>query len=644
MTVPQQSPKPSIPGVAETFWREKAASSLWVFCFLSIIVGLCVLGNIFWLTRHLLTIPPPWDQAFYLYMGVRYLWALSDHGLVALVREFIGLSKDVAPLFPLTSVPLYLLFGPSRLVAHLTNAFYLFFVLGAVYLLGAYIYGRKAGLLAVFVMATFTATVNYSRDYLLEFPAMAFVTGALYACLRSEEFRQRPWCLVFGAFAGLSVLTKTMVGVFFIGPFLFTLAGVLRRRQLNSARLLNSALAVAMGILMASMWWGPNFRTAFDYLVYYGFQGGAEPYSKGVPALLTGANLSYYALAIINHGTSFFYACLFAALLLIRGMKWLRRAWRQDWRNTGVDKEEGFLWVWLLAGYVILTFVPNKGEERYAQPLLPPIALLLAGSIAMIGRRWLRRVFIVVAMAIGGINYLGLTYGLPLIPERIHAHPFAIVSHEYPHFRWVRSKITQTHDIEQQISAILTVLRRQHDQQRAGVEAALRRELVADPAHAQARDEDIRLMYRRFFEREPSSRQLQKYAALVQRQALSREALFDRLRSTMEFQIRGGSVLVVPDHPQFNASTLRYYAELQRLPVRFTRILDGAVTAERIQTYDFILTKSGGYQGPEFSTRAIPEIQAVLSRDNSGFMRLPETFEFPDNSQIEMFERLESQP
>jgi hypothetical protein len=596
------------------------------------------------LRRHLLTIPPPWDQAFYLYMGVRYLWALTDHGLGALVREFIGLSTDVAPLFPLTSLPLYLLFGPSRLVAHLTNTLYLFLFLGAVYWLGAFIYGRAAGLLAVFVMATFTATVNYSRDYLLEFPAAAFVTVALYACLRSDEFRQRPWCLAFGVFAGLSVLTKTMVGVFFIGPFLFMLADVIRQRQLTSVILLNSALAVATGILIASIWWGPNFRTAFDYLVYYGFQAGSQPYSKGVPAILTAENLSYYALALVNHGMSFFYACLFAALLLIRGVKWFGGAWRGDWRATGVGSGEGFLWVWLLAGYVILTLVPNKGEERYAQPLLPPIALLVAGSITMIGRQWLRQAFVVMATAIGAINYLGLTYGLPLIPDRIHVHPLAIVSHEYRHYNWVRNKITQTPDVERQISAILAALGRQHDRQRAVVEEALRRELVADPADAQARDEDIRLMYRRFFEREPSSRQLRKYAELVRSQTLSREALFDRLRSTMEFRSRGGSVLVVPDHPQFNASTLRYYAELERLPLRFARILDGAVTIERLQTYDFILTKTGGYQGPEFSTRAIPEIQALLGRSDSGFVRFPEALEFPDDSRIEMFERRERRP
>ena len=133
----------------------------------------------------------------------------------------------------------------------------------------------------VFIAATFTATVNYSRDYLLEFPATAFVTLGMYALLRSEAFRHRPWCLAFGALAGLSVLTKTMTGVFFIGPVLLALASLVWQQQLNAAVLRNFLLAVGMGMLVAAVWWGPNFRTAFGYLIYYGFQAGSVPYSKG---------------------------------------------------------------------------------------------------------------------------------------------------------------------------------------------------------------------------------------------------------------------------------------------------------------------------------------------------------------------------
>ena len=58
----------------------------------------------------------------------------------------------------------------------MTNADYFLLLCLGVYLIGKRLYGRQTGLLAVLVVATFTAVVNFSRDYLLEFPAAALVT------------------------------------------------------------------------------------------------------------------------------------------------------------------------------------------------------------------------------------------------------------------------------------------------------------------------------------------------------------------------------------------------------------------------------------------------------------------------------------
>jgi hypothetical protein len=617
-------------------WRGRSPRTLGVFWILVVLVGFCVLGNLFWLRRHFLTIPPPWDQAFYLYMGIRYLWALSDYGPGALISEFINLSPDVAPLFPLTTLPLYVLFGPSRLVAYMTNAVYLLGLLWGVYLLGAHIYGRRAGILAAFVMATFTATVNYSRDYLLEFPATLFVTLAIYALVRSGNFQHRLWCLVFGTLAGFSVLTKTMTGIFFVGPVLYTLGCLIKQRRLSPASLCNSFLAVAMAFLVASIWWGPNFRTSFGYLIYYGFQAGAVPYSKGVGGILSPENLSYYALALMNHGTSFFYASLFIALRLVTGVQHVfGRQSSGAGRREGGGKE-GNLWAWLLVGYVALTIVPNKGEERYAQPLLPPIALLLAGPVEAIGRRWMRRGVVGVIVAIGVFNYVGLTYGLPWLPQRLYLRSFAIVSHEYPHFHWVRSKIPPAPDVEGKISAILSVLSTLHDQRRGRVETELRARIL-EPLQVQAVGEDVRMIYRALLAREPNPRELQKYIDPLRRRKLTLEELIELLKATKEFRAQRAWVLVVPDHPQFNASTLRYYGEVERLPLQFAHILDGPITPERLQRYEFILTKRNGYQGPEFSTRLTDEIHALLQQHDSGFAPLPESFEFPDASRIVIY-------
>jgi 4-amino-4-deoxy-L-arabinose transferase-like glycosyltransferase len=600
----------------------------------------CLIGNIIWLGSHWLTFPPPWDQAFYLYMGLRYLHALLDYGPVAAFREFIHLSTDVAPLYPLTTVPLYLLFGPSRLVAYLTNIFYLGLLLGGVYLLGAHLYGRSAGLLAAFIAATFTATVNYSRDYLLEFPATAFVTLAMYALLRSEAFRRRRWSLAFGVLAGLSVLTKTMTGVFFIGPVLFALVDGVGRQHLTTAVLRNYLLAVGMGILVAAVWWGPNFRTALGYLIYYGFQTGSVPYSKGVAGILGSENLSYYALHVINHGISFSYALLFAGLVMFLGIKAFLGAEPMSIDGTTVGltrwRQSSYLWVWLLAGYAILTLVPNKGEERYAQALLPPIALIISGAIMAISNFWVRCTIMGLAVIVGSVNYLGLTYGLPGLPPRLSFNSLAMISHEYPHYSWVRGKIPSTTDGQWPISAILATLVELTDQHRAREIAELRR-LILETVEERSVAEDVQQVYRILLRREPDKRGFQKHLTAVREGQLTRETLIDVLRATAEYKHQRAKVLVVPDHPSFNASTLRYYAEAEDRSLSFFRILDGPIDAERLQIYDFVLVKSGGYQGPEFSTQYNAQILAHVERGDSGFILLPQLFSFPDDSHIVIF-------
>jgi hypothetical protein len=436
------------------------------------------------------------------------------------------------------------------------------------------------------------------------------------------------------------VLTKTMTGVFFIGPLLWALGSLAWQHQLDAAVRRNFLLAVAVAMLVAAVWWGPNFRTAFGYLIYYGFQVGSVPYNKGGTGPLSLENLNYYARHLINHGISFLYAVLFLGLTTITGIKALVNGDRGAVGDATVApttvRQTAYLWAWLLIGYLILTFVPNKGEERYALPLLPPIALFIGGAIMAIGTPWMRRLGVGLAVIIGAVNYVGLTYGLPGLPPRVFFNSMAIIGHEYPHYNWVRGKLPPVFDGQWPISAILAVLAELQDQHRARELTELRRRLV-EAAPERSVDEDVREIYRVILRREPDQRGFQRHMMAVSTRQLNRDGLIDLLEATAKYTPRRARVLVVPDHPSLNASTLRYYAEAERRPLSFFHILDSPIDAERLQRYDFVLVKSGGYQGPEFSTQYTAQIQAHVAREDSGFVRLPQRFVFPDDTHIVIF-------
>jgi 4-amino-4-deoxy-L-arabinose transferase-like glycosyltransferase len=288
-----------------------------------------------------------------------------------MARDFVELSPVTAPLFPLTTVPLYALWGTSRLVAHLTNSVYLLLLVLGVYLLGKYLYGRRAGLLAAVIASTFTGIVNFSRDYLLEFPSTALVTFGAYALLRSRCFGDRSWSAGFGVFVGLAFLTKTMTGVFFVGPILYSLGRSVGRSLITARRAANVLISGGIAILLASLWWGPNFRTAIRYLTDFGFGPAAVPYSPAGAGVFTLRNVTYYLFQLVNFGTSFLFALLFLVLLVSR--KTVSRE-QTEGARTDETGRTGYLWVWFLSGYGILTAVPNKPGEKFALPcsLLSP--------------------------------------------------------------------------------------------------------------------------------------------------------------------------------------------------------------------------------------------------------------------------------
>jgi 4-amino-4-deoxy-L-arabinose transferase-like glycosyltransferase len=133
---------------------------------------------------------------------------------------------------PLSSVPLYLLFGPTRLAAHLATGL-LPRALPGRWLLARRAPRRPAGaLLAAFLLGSFTATLNLSRDYQMDFPAAALLTLALVALDRSRGLSRAVFVAAFGAFAGLALVAKTVSGVFLAGPLLWTVRDArLRKRR-----------------------------------------------------------------------------------------------------------------------------------------------------------------------------------------------------------------------------------------------------------------------------------------------------------------------------------------------------------------------------------------------------------------------------
>jgi len=390
-----------------------------------------------WIRKNFETIPPPWDQSLYLYMAYKFWHALMEGGLPALTKSVFSLIRNRAPLVPITTLPFFMIFGVSLQTAYLTNALYLFVLLGSVYRLGCWLRGWRAGLVSTFVCATLPALINYSRDYLLDFPMAAVITVALYTLLRSDLFKDRRYSFAFGISSGLAVLVKPMA-IAYLAP-LFVYAAVIastvpgRRKEV----LRSLGLALTVFAVVAGPWYLLNFTHAFGELLWAGFGAGSLPYRYAGQGILTWSNLTYYPRFLLGYGLSLPYLILFLGLLgwkaitAMAGKKGVREdAW------VVLRNPYAILGFWLLTAYIILTVTPNKNFERYTLPLLPAIAVLIGCGVDTISPRALRTIMTAAIGLIGLFNYCVLTFGLALLPPEIRWGDITLFSQQHYLKRW----------------------------------------------------------------------------------------------------------------------------------------------------------------------------------------------------------------
>ncbi len=523
-------------------------------------------------TRRQFEVPPAWDHALYLSMSLRFHRALRDEGGGALAREVLHRASPVAPLFPITTVPFYRTFGESREVAQLTLAPYLFLLLLATALLSSGL-GANAStmVLSVFLISTFTGVVNFSREYMMDLPAAATATLSLAVLSR------RGPGLLPGFLAGIALLTKVLAGVFFVGPLIYFLIREDRRKVL---------LFGAAALLTAGIWYAPHLADILGYIRYYGFGEGSLPFRSS-------SHPGYYARVLVTQGIGWMpFAVLGIALLLGS-----RRA-----------RPDALLLVWIASGYALLTILPNKGGERYVLALLPPLAVLGAIAISGVETRAARGALVGVALAASVLNYAGITWNSELSAWTHNHHnpfPHAMPLEEHERRGWPTTNVLETLG-ELRESAFSS----------SGLESFVERTRgLEDGAFV---DETYRSWLGR--EADPEGRK----AYMRSLQDRSRVELVESVLDSEEFRARPLRVLVVPDHRVFNAATLQYLAESDRLPLSFRRVARGDDEA------DAALIKEGGPQGPWPDSLTSSETVRAIEKRASEATRFP----CPDGSRV----------
>jgi len=288
------------------------------------------------------------------------------------------------------------LFGLSEWSIRLAPA--LFALLGclSLYLTGATLFSRRAGILSAIILATSVLYYAISRTLILDMPVTALITVSLCSFLialrQPVGWKRRALLYVFYAGCGLTMLTKGLIGIVIPGMIIFV--WMLAMNQWSILRSLYLPSGSILFLLIAAPWHILVQRANPEFFNFYFIREHFQRYLTKVHGRF---KPFWYFIPVLAGG-------LFPwSAFLVQGV---RRALPLSWKDRHLHRETVFLLLW--AGLIFLFFSASSSKlAPYILPVLPPLALIIGKYLAdaweqgaIPGFRWAYAVLFSLALAL----------------------------------------------------------------------------------------------------------------------------------------------------------------------------------------------------------------------------------------------------
>ena len=357
----------------------KLASMSAVASVVIMLVALIAL-DLWWLWRFRSGYPLSLDEAGYMAIAFDNTAALRLAGVSGLWDQF-QVQNLQAPLVPLLTVPVHLIFGE-----HIIQSFFIleaFFALlvFASYGIGSRLVSPSCGALTALVVATMPGVTYFTRQYHFAVPCAALFAASTYALLKSEGLRKVSWAAAWGILLGLTVLARTMMLAIVPGLITVAIIGILIGRDMRRQRIFHFALSIILATMIAAIWYWRNLGSVLAYLTSYGYGANSETYGPS----RSPASWEFWTARFIDMINQGFYLPLTLVLLvaatLLTGSLLIAtvrahsfRGYRCLDRSTCRSDTLVIAGV-LVCGYLALTSSRNMGTG-FVLPLLPLAAAL----------------------------------------------------------------------------------------------------------------------------------------------------------------------------------------------------------------------------------------------------------------------------
>ena len=391
--------------------------------------------NIAWVVLD--KVPPAYDYARHLYITFLY-WQAFDWGSPSLWFDLLSVEPFYPPLYHLSLVPFAMVFGFSAYSAVLVNSVYLGVIILSTYGIGSLINDRRTGLMAAFFVSCYPWLSYVSRTPMIDTMLTAAVALAYYLFLKSKNFEDRFYSLMFAiVFAGgmmvkwtflifaLPAVTLGLIGsktvelkqtliqfsyyagmilALMVFPFFIFaledwrwvplllevgLVGLLVRAMplagISSNKVVNLITLTAISLIVCFPWYSHTLLN----LIQGGMKSNLSGIREGDPTAGTERWMHYMEILQESVGGILFLLFLIGIIFLLTRRKYF----------------SPLLIGWVVFPYIIFSWMINH-DMRYIMPVLPCIAVISSFWVSQIHRDVFRRILVSLAVVIGLFTYL----------------------------------------------------------------------------------------------------------------------------------------------------------------------------------------------------------------------------------------------
>jgi 4-amino-4-deoxy-L-arabinose transferase-like glycosyltransferase len=337
-------------------------------------------------------------------------------------QDVLNVEPFYPPFYHLSLIPLSLIFGFTLDTGVIGNSFYMVIMALSIYGIGKILYTRNAGLIAAFLVSCYPLIASMSREYIISVMLTAMVTLAYYLFLKSENFENKKYSILFSFIYAVGLMVKWtffiytlpavlaglwgwkiglkdriiqsayymgMIAALLIVPFFILIIGEHRwiplilefllilalvksfpRSSLSTQKTINLISLSCISVLICFPWYAHNLINILIGMSKFAFPGVAlKGFTRWFPVW------GYYLEALITQ--------LGWPLLVIFIASFISYVLKKDRFNW-------LLFSWVILPLIVFTFVDNKGA-RYTMPALPAMALVTAVVLTQIKNISLRK-------------------------------------------------------------------------------------------------------------------------------------------------------------------------------------------------------------------------------------------------------------